>query len=83
MDFVFVTPHIVDEETRVFIRQIWDVHKNFTGIQLSNATHAPGEPWSIIKDQYGTLDHKPTIPNSLIQEVFKNKIANAANSAST
>jgi hypothetical protein len=28
-------------------------------IQLSNATHAPGEPWTLVKQAYPNLDHKP------------------------
>jgi uncharacterized phage-associated protein len=67
-----------DVGVRTFIRSVWESHKPFSGVQLSNSTHAPGEPWTIIKEKYGTLDGKPTIPNDLIAEVFKKKIADAA-----
>lgn len=83
--FSFVTPQGVKNELKPFIRSVWDIHKGFTGIQLSNATHAPGEPWTIIRDQYGDLDSKPKIPNDLIASVFERKLqknAAAANNAS-
>lgn len=57
-----------------FLRDVWETHKNLTGVQLSNATHAVGEPWEIVKRQYGNLDSKPTIPNAIIRDVFRRKI---------
>jgi uncharacterized phage-associated protein len=78
-DFDFVTPRGVDsEEVKTFLRSIWESLKNYSGIQLSNATHAPGEPWTIIKERFGSLDGKPTIPNTLISDIFKKKLANVA-----
>lgn len=73
LDFTFVPTRVTDDKVRDFIRQVWDVHKLYTGIRLSNATHAPGEPWTIIRDHYGHLDHKPVIPNHIIQDIFKRK----------
>jgi len=61
-----------------FLKSVWETHKQFSGVQLSNATHAEGEPWHIIKSTYGDLDAKPTIPNKLIRDVFKRKIDAAA-----
>ncbi len=72
----FTIPDGVDNaELKKFIKEIWDVHKRFTGIQLSNSTHAKGEPWTIIKEQYGSLEGKPTIPNQLIASIYKAKIS--------
>jgi uncharacterized phage-associated protein len=72
----FEIPTVANKETREFLDEIWDAHKGYTGIQLSNATHEPGEPWTIVSDTYnGNLDHKPTIPNDLIAEVFKEKLS--------
>lgn len=81
--FSFVAPEGVSEELKPFIRSVWEIHKKYTGVQLSNATHAPGEPWTIVKEQYGTLDSKPKIPNDLIAAVFENKMKQnaAANTA--
>ncbi|MGF7206720.1 putative phage-associated protein [Skermanella aerolata] len=80
LDYTFVIPHIDVRETKEFIRQIWDVHKSYSGVQLSNSTHAPGEPWTIIRDRYGNLDGKPMIPNKLIEDIFRKKIENAEQS---
>lgn len=79
LDYSFVTPQISDPALKQFIRDVWDVHKKYTGIQLSNSTHSPGEPWTIIKDQYGgDLNGKPMIPNELIEGVFKSKLGDGA-----
>jgi uncharacterized phage-associated protein len=74
-----ITPQIIDVGVKAFIKRVWDVHKQFTGIQLSNSTHSDGEPWAILKKQYGDLGGKPSIPNELIEKVFKEKMrVNAA-----
>ncbi len=70
-------PMVTNEPTRDFIRAVWDIHKKYTAVQLSNSTHAKGEPWTIIRDKYGSLERKPTIPNELISEVFKKKMKSA------
>lgn len=75
LDFHIQTPPAPPPHVLGFLKGVWESHKNFTGIQLSNATHAPGEPWSIVKQQYGILDSKPAIPNSLIYDVFRAKLA--------
>jgi uncharacterized phage-associated protein len=72
--FHIQTPPPPRQETMKFLRRVWESHKGFTGVQLSNATHAEGEPWWIVKQQYGTLDSKPLIPNNLIYEVFRAKL---------
>lgn len=64
------SPQIVD-----FLRKVWETHKGLTGVQLSNSTHAPGEPWTIVKERYASLDLKPRIPNAVIRDVFRKKIA--------
>lgn len=82
LDFHFVIPAgVEDPETKAFIKSAWDAYKDYTGIQLSNATHAPGEPWTIIRDRFGSLDNKPTIPNDLIADIFKKKLESAAAAA--
>lgn len=78
LGYTFASPSIDNQDLSKFIKSVWDVHKQYTGIQLSNATHAPGEPWTILKESYGSLENKPTIPNELIMEVFQRKAKNAA-----
>lgn len=69
------TPPPPCEEDMGIIRAVWESHKKLSGVQLSNATHASGEPWTIVSDLYGgDLSDKPRIPNELIANVFKSKI---------
>lgn len=75
--FRFVEPKKVEESVKCFIKSIWDVHKQYTGIQLSNSTHASGEPWTIMKEMYKKLEDRPIIPNQLIADIFKRKLENA------
>lgn len=78
---VAVPDGVLDEGTEGFLKSVWDTMKVFTGIQLSNSTHAPGEPWTIVSDALGTKG-KPVIPNDLIAHIFKKKLeAASANSA--
>ena len=51
------------------------MYKKHTGFELSNATHAIGEPWQIVAE-VRDLSGKPSIPNELIEQVFKGKIDN-------
>ena len=75
LDYAFREPDAVLNDIADFLNIIWETHKKFTGIQLSNATHARGEPWAIVKQRYGSLDGKPKIPNELIRDVFREKLA--------
>lgn len=62
------------ERVVAFLDQLWKGHGVFTGVQLSNATHAPGEPWTLVAETDPTLKDKPLIPNDLIRDVFKQKL---------
>lgn len=76
-DFCIKCPPVPNEAVLAFLKSVWDKHKIYTGVQLSNATHSTGEPWTIVKEKYGSLESKPLIPNELISEVFKAKINNS------
>lgn len=73
---------VSNEELSKFIRSVWDTLKNFSGVQLSNSTHAPGEPWTIVNENLGT-NEKPIIPNELIKSVFKRKLNDANSNSAT
>lgn len=73
--FSLKPPPKPSEQVMEFLNAVWESHKGMTGVQLSNATHAPKEPWTIVRENYGSLDGKPTIPNDLIEEVFRSKLA--------
>lgn len=79
LNFRMAEPDKPSEDVMNFLKEIWEVHKPYTGIALSNATHAPGEPWTIVKEvNGGDLSDKPLIPVDLIRDVFKAKIDSAA-----
>jgi uncharacterized phage-associated protein len=71
--FNITTPDGAPAALKPFLKSVWDTLKKFNGVQLSNSTHAPGEPWTIIAEKLGTSS-KPLIPNELIQQVFEKKI---------
>ncbi|MBC6437030.1 MAG: DUF4065 domain-containing protein [Rhodobacteraceae bacterium] len=64
---------VYEGDLEPYLEQVWDTYKVYSGIRLSNSTHADGEPWTVVKDKLG-LDGKPTIPNKLIAEVFNVKV---------
>lgn len=71
----FETAVVKDNDLRAFLKAVWEAHKSLSGIQLSNATHAPGEPWTVVRDAWqGDLESKPVIPHSLIASIFRKKI---------
>ena len=74
LDFTFDEAKVDDADKKRLIRRVWELHKDYSGIQLSNSTHGAREPWSIIKQKYGSLDSKPAIPNELIKATFRAKI---------
>jgi uncharacterized phage-associated protein len=76
-----VVPEVTDAGLQEFLKGVWETHKFYTGIQLSNSTHAPGEPWTIIKDHYGSLEGKPLIPNDLISDIYAAKLRGLAPAA--
>ena len=58
-----------------FFERIWDVYGDYTGIQLSNMTHRPGEAWTMVAEQYGyDLSAKPLIPPEIIEAAFERKV---------
>ncbi|MEO0484765.1 MAG: type II toxin-antitoxin system antitoxin SocA domain-containing protein [Pseudomonadota bacterium] len=70
----WVTPELTEGEEKAHVRAVWDVHKGFSGIELSNATHMPGEPWTIVSERHGgDVSTKPMIPGDLIRHVFRQK----------
>ena len=56
------------QSQKSLIKAVFDAYKNFSGVQLSNMTHAPGTPWSETWDQNG---RNATIPTALIKRHFE------------
>jgi uncharacterized phage-associated protein len=76
LEYTFVEPEKPSQPILGFLKQVWDIHKSYSGVALSNATHADGEPWTIVKDLHsGDLSSKPLIPIDVIKDVFKRKLS--------
>lgn len=76
LDYTYSEPPQPEPQVMDFLKHIWEIHKQFSGIGLSNATHAKGEPWTIVKDLHSDdLSGKPLIPLDLIRDVFRAKIS--------
>jgi uncharacterized phage-associated protein len=59
-------------ETSQFLDEVWNAYGKFTGIQLSNMTHAKGGPWDTVAQTYGGDPPRGTdIPTDLIQRYFR------------
>lgn len=58
------------------LKRIWEVYGEFSAVQLSNMTHAPGTPWDQVNKLYGgKIPKYATIPNELILDYFKKENA--------
>lgn len=68
------TPIAGDSEfERRLLSAVWDRYKKFSGVSLSNMTHGPDEPWSIVKKQMPNVE-RPRIPHDLIKKQFEPRL---------
>ncbi len=68
----FFAPEITDPSVAAFLDSVWDVYKNFDGIQLSTLTHQDGTPWfQVWRDQKGFETRGAVIPNQLIKNHYE------------
>lgn len=69
----------VKEETIPFLNKIWDVYKNYNGLQLSTLTHQSGTPWDIVwNNKDGKSKTAAIISNEIIENHYKAKIKDNA-----
>lgn len=67
-----------DQSTLDFLGRVWDVYGGYTGLQLSNMTHADGTPWKKTVEPMlsrGTLPMGLSILDDVIKQHFKEKIS--------
>lgn len=77
--YTYAEPPQPDQRVMNFLRSVWETHKGFSGVALSNATHEKGEPWTIVNELHNeNLSGKPLIPVELIRDVFKGKLVASA-----
>ncbi len=69
-----ITP-CVDETKYELLNRIWEVYGDMDGIELSSLTHQKGTPWDIVYNQPGGSKGNSPIPNDLIKQHYKDKIA--------
>lgn len=68
-----VTP-MVDEDKFEFLNKIWDVYKEYDGLQLSTLTHKTGTPWDMVwNKENGKNIQGAIIRNNLIENHYKSK----------
>lgn len=60
-------------ELEGYLEDIWETYKKHSGISLSNTTHGPGEPWSVVAKDHDVRS-KPPIPNDTIEGIFRKKV---------
>jgi len=72
----FFVPRLADDDTiKSLLRRIWTVYGKRSAIELSNLTHQPGTPWSIVWERGGKDIKGTDIPDPLIKEHFAKKLA--------
>ena len=65
-----------DVATQDFLTRIWQQHRDFSGLQLSSASHAQGSPWDETKNEclkkWGYVPRGQDIPPERIRDYFLN-----------
>ena len=72
-----VVPRIDDSETQSFLDTIWEVYKENSAFNLSDATHEKDSPWDkVMNDKKKNKDYKlnPIIKDDEIQRYYEEKI---------
>lgn len=79
LDAQYIIPHLADAKREQVCEKVWEQYGRgrFTGVQLSDMTHARDEPWDAVWRQ-APPDERPIIPVDLIKEAFKRKLQKAA-----
>lgn len=70
-NFKLVTPRVEPDDVNAvaFLGRVWKVYGDYSGLQLSGMTHAPGTPWDIVwKKNKGMRNVH--IPNELIRKHY-------------
>jgi uncharacterized phage-associated protein len=65
-----------EEPIRKFLKSVWNSYSKFTGLALSEMTHASGSPWDITWKSGGGIKGKD-IPQELIVSHFKEAVVKA------
>jgi uncharacterized phage-associated protein len=64
----------IDEDSKKLLDKVWDVHKDYNGLQLSTITHEPGSPWDLAWNRDGGNSTPcKIIPNDSIKDYYLSK----------
>lgn len=63
-----------DDGLRRLLNRVWDVYKDYSGLQLSALTHQAGTPW---EKTWARVGRDTTIPDAEITAHYKAKMDNA------
>ncbi len=63
-----------DDLANSFLQEVWRAYGEYSGIQLSNITHAVGTPWRNVRDKYDRNVLSAVIPNEEIKRYFKSQL---------
>ncbi len=61
----------IKHDKKLFLDQMWALYRNYSGVQLANATHMEGTPWYKTKQQH-PFGRNIVISDNLIKEYFVN-----------
>lgn len=63
------------EESGQFLDQIWDIYRDWSGVEMADASHAKGSPWRKVREgKAETIIDNKHISDDLIQSHFEEKL---------
>jgi uncharacterized phage-associated protein len=68
--FAMVSREVDDESGIAFMRRILEVYGKFSALQLSEMTHQPNTPWSMVRAKFPGL-RAAVIPDEMMTSYFK------------
>lgn len=78
LDARYTIPRLHDPQRVRVCEKVWEQYGRgrYSGVELSNMTHARDEPWEIVW-RSAPPDERPRIPTTLIRDAFKRKLDKA------
>lgn len=76
----YIIPEVTNEDEKRFLDKIWQIYKEFSGLELSTLTHMQGTPWYITwHERGGDKNTHTVIANDLIKERYTQKVNTGKN----
>jgi len=76
----YVVPTVTDSQARRLLDKVWDVYKQYDGLQLSALTHQTGTPWDTVWREWGGRwgRRDAVIEPQIIAQYYRNLVNGAA-----